>query len=779
MMICGTNDMISSPSSPIRKLLALAALLAVAACSNESSKKRLLDVGNKYAAQGKLKEASLIYRKAIQKDPRYGDAYYQLGLIELKLGRYGEAMRSLQRASELLPGNDDAHSKLGDLYLSIYLSDRGKFKQVLTDFGDLADRILKRNPNSFQGLRMKGYQMVAENKMKEASEYFEKALSKKPDDAAMALANAQAVLALGDKDRAIALARANVEKHKSFGAGYDFLYLYELTQKNIPGAEAVLRSKADNNPKNATFIVELATHYVRAKNPAMVKATLNRLTSNPKDFPTGPQIAGDFYFRSGAFEDALREYEAGIKQNPNSRKDIQKRMVEVMNLAGRRADAVDLAEKLVAEFKDDAEAQAIRASLRLRGGSRQDVESSIKEFQSVITRMPDNPVVRFNLGEALMAKGEIDQARVQFNEAIKLRSTYLPPKMALARIHLMKGEFPKAMQLSDEVLQLAPRSIPGHLIRASSLMGQNDLKAARAEIDTIFQLSPENKDAYYLRAMMDYTEQKLADSREAFNKLYTATPMDPRGLLGLVEIAMAQNKPAEAKALLQKELDKQPDSRVFKLAMANVLVRAQDYNAAQKIYLDLLAKQPDSEDLNLRMGEVFMRNRNLPEALKYFEKAGQINPQNQLPLMKIAAIYEQNGEKAKTRPIYERILKIAPDNPIALNNLAYMMAEGGTELDQALTYAQRAKQKMPNNPDVADTLGWVYIKKNLSDDAIKIFRDLLQVKPEHVTWRYHLAIALFQKGDKLQAKKELEAAMKNNPRPEETQKIRELMGRIG
>jgi Tfp pilus assembly protein PilF len=55
---------------------------------------------------------------------------------------------------------------------------------------------------------------------------------------------------------------------------------------------------------------------------------------------------------------------------------------------------------------------------------------------------------------------------------------------------------------------------------------------------------------------------------------------------------------------------------------------------------------------------------------------------------------------------------------------------------------------------------------------------LLQKKPEHVTWRYHLAIALVQKGDRLQAKKEIETAMRNNPSAEETQKLRELLSRI-
>jgi Tfp pilus assembly protein PilF len=40
-------------------------------------------------------------------------------------------------------------------------------------------------------------------------------------------------------------------------------------------------------------------------------------------------------------------------------------------------------------------------------------------------------------------------------------------------------------------------------------------------------------------------------------------------------------------------------------------------------------------------------------------------------------------------------------------------------------------------------------------------------------------MALFQKGDKLQARKELEEALRNGPNQEEHGKIRDLLSRIG
>jgi len=43
---------------------------------------------------------------------------------------------------------------------------------------------------------------------------------------------------------------------------------------------------------------------------------------------------------------------------------------------------------------------------------------------------------------------------------------------------------------------------------------------------------------------------------------------------------------------------------------------------------------------------------------------------------------------------YERALKLDPNDPLALNNLAYCCGNNG-DLNEALSYAQRAKQRSP------------------------------------------------------------------------------------
>ena len=78
-------------------------LALITACSNDVGylRKKYLDSGNKYFGNEKYKEASIMYRRALQKDMRFGEAYYRLGLSELKLGKPVDAMRALQRAVEL------------------------------------------------------------------------------------------------------------------------------------------------------------------------------------------------------------------------------------------------------------------------------------------------------------------------------------------------------------------------------------------------------------------------------------------------------------------------------------------------------------------------------------------------------------------------------------------------------------------------------------------------------------------------------------------------------
>ena len=97
---------------PMRYLaLAFAAILLVS-CSRDPNylKAKYLQSGKKYYDAGRYKEASIMFRKSIESDRKYGLAYYELALTELKLNQLANSIPALRRAHELLkPGTTEAN----------------------------------------------------------------------------------------------------------------------------------------------------------------------------------------------------------------------------------------------------------------------------------------------------------------------------------------------------------------------------------------------------------------------------------------------------------------------------------------------------------------------------------------------------------------------------------------------------------------------------------------------------------------------------------------------
>jgi Tfp pilus assembly protein PilF len=179
------------------------------------------------------------------------------------------------------------------------------------------------------------------------------------------------------------------------------------------------------------------------------------------------------------------------------------------------------------------------------------------------------------------------------------------------------------------------------------------------------------------------------------------------------------------------------------------------------------------------MGETKLHGNDFAGALAAFQTARQLAPPDSRPVLDLALLYDRTERWELARKEYETVIQLQPENATALNNLAYLEAEEGVDLDQALAHAQRAQQKLPGNLDVQDTLALVYIRKDLTNDGIRMLRDLVSQRPDSAPFHLHLALALYQKGARPWAKRELEAALRHQPSVKEENKIRELLAKVG
>src|SRR5260370_23207628 len=218
-------------SKQYARLFVVASLLGLlVGCSFDPkvAGKKYVANGNKYYDRSKYKEASIMYRRALSKDMRNGEAWYRLGLTNMKLTLYPEARRDFSRAMEIDSKNTDAIVKLGDIDLVYYVMDSRGNKSLLTDLKELTQQLLKKDPKSFDGLRFSGYIALMERDLKTAIQKYEAANQVKPDHPEMVLALVQSLFAYNRPDDALKYANGLLERQKAYSPMYDLVDLYDV-----------------------------------------------------------------------------------------------------------------------------------------------------------------------------------------------------------------------------------------------------------------------------------------------------------------------------------------------------------------------------------------------------------------------------------------------------------------------------------------------------------------------------------------------------------------------
>ena len=85
------------------------------------------------------------------------------------------------------------------------------------------------------------------------------------------------------------------------------------------------------------------------------------------------------------------------------------------------------------------------------------------------------------------------------------------------------------------------------------------------------------------------------------------------------------------------------------------------------------------------------------------------------------------------------------------------------DVRRALTrkvYAQTARDQLPDDPLIADTLGWIYYKKNVYLRANSLLKEAAEKLPDNPMVQYHYGMAQHKNGDTSGAKETLQAALK-------------------
>lgn len=748
----------------MRRIAISAVLLcafAILTTSCRQSAQGYVTKGNQLFAAGKNDEAALNFRKAIQKDQRFGEAYYRLALVELKTGKAREAYEALTTANALLPDRTDVRVALADLLLVSYVNDKRRPAVFYTQLRKLADELIARDANSYDGFRIKADLAWSDGQIKEAEEFFGKANSVKPMAPDLVVSWVQVLFQDGRSEEAEKIAQQLIQAHKDAGLIYDVLYGHYRALNQLVQAENILRTKVSNNPSQMDYAVELAAFYAGAGKRDQMTAALQRFLDDPKTFPNAHLKVGDFYAALHEWPEALRQYQEGAKSDSKNKTAYLKRIADAWLSQGKGEEAASVVGEILKERPGDEAAKAVNASLLLRSGKPDKIQAGIKDLQDLVKKQPENQAYRYALGRALLGTGDPNGARAQFQELLKRRPRHLPSLVAMGELSLAKRDYSQALQYANAALAVNPRLSEARRQRAIALSAQGNNSAARTELMSLANDAPQNVEVQFELAALDLTEKKYPQAEAKLQQLYEKNKS--LALAGLVRAYVGEGHIEKAISRLNLELGKSTNTAWVHSELAQTYILAGKYDSALEQYQQLQLMGDRSPQLQMRLGAVYQLKGDFAKALASFDAARALAPRDPAVLGALADMQQIIGRKQEAISNYRQLLTLDTQNTNAMNNLAYALLDSDGPLDEAQRLVEHALQKSPNDPNFADTLGMVYLKKNLGDSALQVFSGLVQRFPDNPVYRYHYGLSLNKRGQHAKAKSELEAALHKSP----------------
>ena len=146
--------------------------------------------------------------------------------------------------------------------------------------------------------------------------------------------------------------------------------------------------------------------------------------------------------------------------------------------------------------------------------------------------------------------------------------------------------------------------------------------------------------------------------------------------------------------------------------------------------------------------------------------------------MLLGVLYDMKKKSDLSEQHYRKALKVNAEFAPAANNLAYLLAEKDGDLNEAFDFARLAKEKLPNDPGVMDTLGWVYYKKGLYDSAIAELNDCIEKMNDNAMVHYHLGMVYYKVEEGAKARVALEKALALDPKFEKAEEVREVLAKL-
>lgn len=367
---------------------------------------------------------------------------------------------------------------------------------------------------------------------------------------------------------------------------------------------------------------------------------------------------------------------------------------------------------------------------------------------------------------------------------------------AMAHLSVRGGDLEQALVSADEALKQRPNWEDAALFKARILLSQKEPLKARAFFEAFLS---DNRDANnvrlnYARFLIDQKEwQKALDQ---FKRVADNVPDDADTIYAVGLLALQNNRLDEAEKYLKRTLALRPQNDQARLYLGQVAEQRKQYRQAMDWYLQVkdgeyyfeaqarqgvaLAKQGDLDGARRHLENISTQNdsqrvqvalaheqilrdaRQLNEALTVLTTAIRTVPGDKDLLYARALVAEKLHMLDITERDLREILKKDPKNVNALNALGYTLTDRTTRFEEAHKLLQQAMELKPDDAFIMDSMGWLQYRLGNTAEAVKYLRRALEIRND-AEIAAHLGEVLWVIGDRREAESVWNRALRETP----------------
>lgn len=756
------------------------ALISLAACSNpEKAKAQHLSRGEAYLKEKKYQEASLEFRNAIQIDEKLAPAHWGLAQAYEGLDRLQDAFAELKITIELDPNNLDARVRLGNYYLS---PSKDPF---VAEAERLAREVLDKDPNHIEGHILMGNVLFLQDRAhpERALAELNRAIELDPKRIESYIALTRFYMNTKDANkteetfrRALSIDSNSTVAHREYGKF--------LAQMNRPAeAETEFKRAIETSPSDYESRFVLASFYLVNKQMDKAEQAYKDLAEVDKDRPDGRAVLADFYASIGRYPDAINTYQQLAAQYPDyvrARYRLGEIMLQNGDMGGANAQVAEALKK----NEHDMQALLLRSRIRLQSG---DPRGAIEDLKEVLKQQPNHQAGLYFMAEANYRAGQIEQARAFAGDLERFYPDYLPAKLMQIQLNLASGDAKSALNLANDLIdklsKTAPSSeLPPQLLaelrlktltsRGLAQLKLNNTKAARADLEAARDEAPNTPSVYNNLANVALIEKKTDEAASLYDKALSIDNTNYDALSGLLYNIYAPQKhldQAHARVDQAIAVAQNSSNKTLQASLHFLKARVFDFERNNEGIESELRQAIALDDKYLAaysaLGAFYANTNQQDRAIAEYRNVIAQNPQNTVSnataYTLIGMLEDGRGNYDAAAENYRKALEMDENNVLAANNLAWLYAAHGKgNLDEAVRLAQGVVQKNPDEAGFVDTLGWVYYKKGLHAAAVEQLQKVVSKNGNSPVYRYHLGMAFAGQGDKQNARRELEQALK-------------------